>query len=189
MSPQISELSSSLLVAMPQLDDPNFHRSVILLVHHETDGSFGLVLNRPVEVDLAQVLEHVGLEPREEAAGSVGWGGPVHPEMGWIVFAGEVPGDAREREVTALDNDICVTGSLDILSSLTARPSTELRLLLGYAGWGPGQLESELAEGAWLLAPLSREIVFATAADGMWERSIRSLGVDPATLVPTRGIH
>ena len=68
----------------------------------------------------------------------------MHPEMGWIVFAGEVPGEAREREVTALDNDIRVTGSLDILSSLTTRPSTELRLLLGYAGWGPGQLESEL---------------------------------------------
>lgn len=184
-----SELSSSLLLAMPQLDDPNFHRSVILLVHHESDGSFGLVLNRPADVDLAQVLEQVGLEPQAQASGSVGWGGPVHPEMGWIVFAGEVPQEVREREVTALDESICVTGSLDVLSSLAAQPTVELRLLLGYAGWGPGQLESELTEGAWLLAPLSREIVFGTAAASMWERAIRSLGVDPTTLVPTRGVH
>ncbi len=161
----------------------------MLLVHHEADGSFGLVLNRPVELGLPEILEHVGLDSRADATGSVGWGGPVHPEMGWIIFSGEPPADAREREVTTLRDGISVTGSLDVLRSLMAERHSDLRLLLGYAGWGPGQLEGELVEGAWLLAPLRHEIVFATAAADMWERVVRDLGVDPTALVPTRGVH
>ena len=186
----VSELSSSLLVAMPQLDDPNFQRSVVLLVHHEPEGSFGLVLNRPVDVTPGQILENLGVEWNGDARqGTVGWGGPVEPSMGWVVFGGEPPATSGDGEVTALRDQVCVTGSLEVLRNMAKQPPSDVRLFLGYAGWGAGQLEGELAEGAWLMAPLARTHVFETAADAMWERVVRGLGVDPAALVSTRGIH
>lgn len=184
-----SELSATLLVAMPQLDDPNFHRGVVLLVHHEAEGSFGLVLNRPVDLTPTQILENVGVTWRGDDSTAVSWGGPVEPSMGWVVFCGEPPVKTSDGEVTTLREGVRVTGSLEVLRAMAAAPPPDLRLFLGYAGWGAGQLESELAEGAWLMAPLTRAVVFETAADAMWERVVRGLGVEPSALVPTRGIH
>jgi putative transcriptional regulator len=184
-----TETSSFLLVAMPQLGDPNFHRSVVLLVHHESEGSFGLVLNRPLDVSLADIAGNVGLEWKGEAAGGVGWGGPVQPGVGWIVFAGEPAPEEVDAEVTTLTDGVRVTGSLDVLRTIAPRPPADLRLLLGYAGWGAGQLESELAEGAWLTVPIKRELVFGDPGADMWTRVVRTLGVDPTALVPSRGVH
>jgi len=84
---------------------------------------------------------------------------------------------------------VCVTGSLEMLRTVANQPPSEIRLFLGYAGWDADQLESELAEGAWLLAPLRRELIFETDQDDMWEAVVRGLGVEPTALVPARGIH
>ncbi len=184
-----SALSSSFLVAMPQLDDPNFHRSVVLLVQHESDGSFGVVLNRPADLTVVEVLENVGIAWPGGALGSVGWGGPVQPDLAWVLFAGDPPAETGSPEVTALSDGIYLTGSREMLRRIAAQPPADLRLLLGYAGWGAGQLESELAQGAWLLAPLRREIVFSATVDTMWDRVVRGLGIDPTALVPTHGVH
>jgi len=187
----MSELSSQLLVAMPQLDDPNFKRSVVLLVHHGGGGSFGIVLNRSLDVTMSELMQNSGIE-WPPGVGSVGWGGPVQPERGWVVFCDDdrpAPSPPGDDDVATLEHGVCVTGSLDLLRSVASRPPTAVRLFLGYAGWGAEQLESELAEGAWLTAPLRREVVFDTAEDDMWEAVVRGLGIDPSALVPARGIH
>ena len=187
----MSGLSSQLLVAMPQLDDPNFKRAVVLLVHHGGGGSFGIVLNRSLDLTMSELMQNSGIQ-WPPGIGSVGWGGPVQPERGWVVFFDEdrPPASTNEDEdVATLQGGVCVTGSLEMLRSVASHPPAAVRLFLGYAGWGAEQLESELAEGAWLLAPLRREVVFETAADEMWENVFRGLGIDPTALVPARGIH
>lgn len=187
----MSELTSQLLVAMPQLDDPNFKRSVVLLVHHSEGGSFGIVLNRALDLTMSELMQNSGIQ-WPAGVGSVGWGGPVQPERGWVVFCDEDrPAETvtPEDDVATLQEGVCVTGSLDMLRSVATHPPSAVRLFLGYAGWGAEQLEGELAEGAWLVAPLRREVVFETAEDDMWEIVVRGLGIDPAALVPARGIH
>ena len=187
----MSELSSQLLIAMPQLDDPNFKRSVVLLVHHGEGGSFGIVLNRSLDVTMSELMQNSGIQ-WPEGIGSVGWGGPVQPERGWVVFCDDGRPATTPNgtdDVATLQQGVRVTGSLDMLRSVASDPPTAVRLFLGYAGWGAEQLESELAEGAWLLAPLRREVVFETDEVHMWESVVRGLGIDPTALVPARGIH
>lgn len=185
----MSELSSSLLIAMPQLDDPNFKRAVVLLVHHGSDGSFGIVLNRALDLTISELMQNSGIA-WPSGIGSVGWGGPVQPERGWVVFGNDQPPKLEGGDdVAKLEQGVCVTGSLEMLRTVAQHPPNHVRLFLGYAGWGAEQLEGELAEGAWLTAPLRREVVFDTAADDMWEAVVRGLGIDPNALVPARGIH
>ncbi len=96
---------------------------------------------------------------------------------------------ATVDEVKHLGEGVCFAGSLEVLKRVADEPPSKLRLLLGYAGWGPGQLENELSEGAWLVAPLQSDVIFDVDPDAMWEHVVRSLGIEPATLVATRGIH
>jgi putative transcriptional regulator len=186
----MSELTSSLLVAMPQLDDPNFKRTVVLLVHHGSGGSFGIVLNRSLDLTIGEVMQNSGIE-WPAGVGSVGWGGPVQPERGWVVYAKDDPDEATgdDDDVATLQQGVCVTGSLEMLKTVASAPPPDVRLYLGYAGWGAEQLEGELAEGAWLLAPLRRDVVFASAESDMWDAVVRGLGIEPTALVPARGIH
>ena len=97
--------------------------------------------------------------------------------------------DASDQSVKEVIPGLFFAGSLDVLRAVAVTPPPDVRLFLGYAGWGPGQLEAEMAQGAWLVAPVSSEAVFNVAPDAMWDHVVRSLGVDPATLIPTRGIH
>ncbi len=116
------------------------------------------------------------------------WGGAVDPQTGWVLFDPAHEIDAAEAG-TQLDEGVCIAGSLEVLRQVAGHPPTHFRVLLGYAGWGPGQLEAELIEGSWLIAPVSREVVFEVEAAAMWEHVVRSLGIEPSTLVATRGVH
>jgi len=180
-------LAPTFLVAMPQLLDPNFRRTVVLLVHHDADGTFGVVLNRPTELTAIDLCTTLRIGWRGEPEKEIGWGGPVQPQTGWMLFGEEAL--VGSGDVKPAGDGIGFAGSLDVLRRLAEDPPEELQLLLGYAGWGPGQLESELAEGAWLLAPVSREVVFEVEPAAMWEHVVRSLGIEPSTLVATRGVH
>lgn len=173
---------------MPHLLDPNFRRAVVLLVHHDENGTFGVVLNRATDITAPHLCSTLEIEWRGPADEGIHWGGPVQPQTGWVIFGRERElGEAGE--VKHLGDGVCFAGSLEVLRRIADQPPSRLRLLLGYAGWGPGQLESELAEGAWLVAPLQSDVVFEVDADGMWEHVVRSLGIEPATLVATRGVH
>ena len=183
-----SSLAPGLLVAMPQLLDPNFKRTVVLLIHHDETGTFGVVLNRGTEISVPNLCATLDIEWHGDPEGEIDWGGPVQPQTGWVLFEDGVPVEADE-EIKDVGAGVCFAGSLDVLRKLASDPPDHLRLLLGYAGWGPGQLEAELSEGAWLCAPISREVVFDVDRTQMWEHVVRSLGIEPATLVPTRGVH
>lgn len=184
----MSELSlaPTLLLAMPQMTDPNFARSVVLLCRHEREGAMGLVVNRRTETLVSSVVE---LDPpvHSENPLEIWVGGPVEPERGWLLL-GYDPGHGDGVDVGV---GLHLSASADVLRRLldVSMLAPETRFLLGYAGWAGGQLESELAASAWLTAPVSKELIFETPADEMWEAAIRSLGVDPYALQMGGGIH
>jgi putative transcriptional regulator len=182
-------LAPALLVAMPQLLDPNFRRAVVLLIHHDAEGTFGVVLNRTTEIRASQLCESIEVEWHGDPEAEIHWGGPVQPQTGWVLFdAGDVEED-EEEDVREVVPGVGFAGSLAVLKRMAGAPPEQLRILLGYAGWGPGQLESELAQGAWLVAPADASVVFETDLDAMWAQVVRSLGIEPATLVSSRGVH
>jgi putative transcriptional regulator len=181
-----SDLAPAFLVAMDQLWDPNFRGSVVLMIHHDEQGGVGLVVNRSTDLPMSSLCETFGLTWRGEPEMRVDWGGPVQPELGWMLL-GE--GSAEVPEVEAVTDGIRFTRSNEVLREVVANPPRQLRMFLGYAGWGPGQLERELAQGAWLVAPVSPRLVFEAAKESLWDEVVRSLGIEPATLVQTQGVN
>ena len=175
---------SALLLSMPQLMDPNFARTVVLLCEFNPDGAFGLVLNRPTD---ARAREMVQLDPPIDRGNDLPlWiGGPVEPQRGWILVGHEPESDFR----LIRDGLYLSTSPALLRNVLQARPAPRARVLAGYAGWGPGQLDEELAQSAWLMADVDLDLIFDVAADAMWETAIRRLGADPSTLTTGHGVH
>ena len=181
-----SNLSPGFLVAAPSLRDPHFDRALVLLVDHRPEGSLGFVVNRPASTTLRRVLDELGMPVSASAHdATVLVGGPVAPHTGWIVF------DPRGAAVTA-DGVIVVNEALGVSASRALLESIALGrgparhvLILGYAGWGAGQLDDELQKGAWIPTDLDASTVFDTPLEERWDRALRSLGIDPARLVNT----
>ena len=184
-----SELCSSLLVAMPQLSDPNFRRAVVLVVHHDAESTFGLVLNREVELTVDELCESLQFPWNGERDAEVAWGGPVESNSGWLLFQDSVEMEVADEHVSRLEGSLCFAGSMDVFRQLAGQPPVDLRIFLGYAGWGGGQLEMELAQGAWVVAPLSSDVVFDVPREAMWDHVLRAMDIDPATLISTAGVH
>ncbi|MGK0358494.1 MAG: putative transcriptional regulator [Bradymonadia bacterium] len=176
-------LSSKVLVAVPQLLDPTFHRAVVLLIEHDADGALGLVINHPTEHPCADLMATFELPWQGAPKGTVRRGGPVEPHSLWMLHPEALDIDAA---VTALAG-VAVSRSREALVQLSAQPGTEMVLVIGYAGWGPGQLEAELAQGSWIVAAASPSMVFEWPAEGVWRRALDSVGVDPAMLVSGSG--
>lgn len=178
---------------MPQLSDPNFRRAVVLVVHHDSDSTFGLVLNREVELSVRELCESLEFPWNGPAGAEVNWGGPVESNTGWLLFQDdldtELGDEVQIEQVSRIAGELCFAGSMDVLRQLAENPPSDLRIFLGYAGWGSGQLESELAQGAWVVAPLSPEVVFDVPNGEMWDHVLREMSIDPATLISTAGIH
>ena len=183
-----ASIAPGLLVAMPQLLDPNFRRAVVLVVHHDENGTFGVVLNRPTEITAPNLCQSLGIEWRGASQEPIDWGGPVQPQTGWVLFDERIDVEGA-GDLKRLGEGVCFAGSMEVLRRVAQAPPPRFRLLLGYAGWGPGQLEGEISEGAWLVAPLRSDVVFEVAPERMWNHVVRSLGIEPATLVATRGVH
>jgi len=179
-------LAPALLLSMPQLIDPNFARTVILLCEHAAEGAFGLIVNRPSEIRAA---EAVSLEPPLEASNDLPLliGGPVEPHRGWILTA-LAPADVEHRELGA---GLYLSASPVLLRrALTSRPLPKRTVVLaGYAGWGPGQLDQELEQSSWLIMPVELDLIFEIPAAASWEMAIRRLGADPSLLHMSQGVH
>jgi putative transcriptional regulator len=174
----------ALLLSMPQLQDPNFARTVVLLCEFSPEGAFGLVLNRPTNVP---AREMVPLDPPIVAGNSMPlWiGGPVEPQRGWILLA-----DEPEAEFKQIREGLYLSTSPSLLRTvLESSPAPRARVLAGYAGWGAGQLDEELAQSAWLIADVDLDLVFDVAPEAMWERAIRRIGADPSALTTSHGVH
>ena len=180
-------VAPSLIIAMPQLLDPNFHRSVVLLVEKNEEGAFGLVINRDGDSRLVDLCENLDTQwgGPEDAVAS--YGGPVGSDQGFVLH-----GDASS--LTGLHSrgilpGIHIASDMETFRAVCARPPRDLRILLGYSGWGPGQLENEIVSGAWLTTTASPDLVFRTPVEEMWERALRQIGIDPAMLVAGGGVH
>jgi putative transcriptional regulator len=177
-------IAPTLLVSMPQLNDPNFARTVVLLCEHGPEGAFGLVLNRPTDTDAADAVQ-LTPPPAHNTGVHLWFGGPVEPQRGWILLARE-PAEAEAVEVV---DGLFLTTSPDVLRRLIEQGEIRSRVLTGYAGWAPGQLDEELAASAWLTANVDLDLVFDVPASEMWEAAIRRLGADPALLQMGHGVH
>lgn len=184
-----ANLAPGLLLAMPQLTDPNFSRSVILMIEHGEQGSFGLVINHPSPIRAAELLDSLEMSWRGEASAVVWAGGPVSPSTGWVLHEPigiAEPGAGGTIEITS---KISLSMSPERLRVLASQPPRNIRLLLGYSSWAPGQLASEMARGAWLHTGVDPDLVFETPADEIWDTAMHSLGINPRDLFTGRGVN
>jgi putative transcriptional regulator len=183
----MADTAPLLLLSMPQMADPNFTRTVVLVCDYTAeDGAFGLVVNRQMDEPACEVVRTnppVRVDPNLRL-----WvGGPVDPQRTWVLTSdAQGPGD-EQREI-APGVVLSVSQSL-ALQVLQEPPSSHTKLVVGYAGWRPGQLEHELAESAWLTMEVDPTLIFAVPAKRMWEEAIRRLGADPAKLQASSGVH
>ena len=181
-----SELAPGLLVAMPQLIDPNFHRAVVFMVEHDENGSFGLVINRRTEFTCEHLCDNLEMDWRGDPDRLVSWGGPVQPEHGWLLVG---DGPLEHEDLVTVTDGVRFSRSPEVLRAVARRPLPRMDIFLGYAGWGAGQLVEELISGAWIVAPVTADFVFDRPRESLWESVLRELGIDPATLVPTTGVN
>lgn len=166
------------------MSDPNFAGAVVLLCEHEKDGALGLIVNRPTPFQLGQIYDGQGIEEKGGADELIHYGGPVQQEMGFVLYTG---GRAYDGSMDVL-SDLRLGTSIDILRDIAAGRGPERFLFfLGYAGWAPDQLETEIGRNDWLTVPATSAILFDSPADERWERAIRALGVDPSLLTQSFG--
>lgn len=175
-----------LLVSMPQMADPNFTKTVILLCDYTEDGAFGLIVNRPMEEPAWQMVK---TDPpvRVDPSLRLWIGGPVDTQRTWVLMAESQGPDDEQREICP---GLLLSFSQDLALQLLQSPaSSRARVVVGYAGWGPGQLDKELAASSWLTADVDPRLIFGVPADQMWETAIRRLGADPSALQTSSGVH
>jgi putative transcriptional regulator len=181
-----SSLSNQLLIAMPSLRDPNFARGVTLLCQHSDEGAMGLMINRLSEYRLGDVLSQMNLNSDLAAVieAPVLIGGPVQPERGFVLHSPQGEWESSFR----ISPDVCVTTSRDVLAAIAAGSGPHHSIVtLGYASWGPGQIEHELIENAWLTAPAADSILFRTPVENRWEAAAALVGVNLVQLAGYAG--
>jgi putative transcriptional regulator len=169
---------------MPQLQDPNFARAVVLLCEHQDEGAMGLVVNRTTDANVSDIVDFD--PPVAVKHDLLVWvGGPVDPARGWLLLSEDL-GDGVE-----IAPGLFLSASREVLTQLLrdGQPVCRSRFFVGYAGWGPKQLDRELADSAWLTVPVSRHLLFDAPSDQMWELAIRQLGIDPTSLAMGPGVH
>jgi putative transcriptional regulator len=187
-SAPLEDLTGKLLIAMPDMGDPRFHGSVVFLCAHSGDGAMGLIVNKPMpDVRFSDLLDQLEIEHGPDTPDiSICYGGPVELRRGFVLHSAEYHGDRDER--LGVDDRFAMTATLDVLEDIARGTGPAKALLtLGYAGWGPGQLEGEIRENGWLTADAAPDLVFGTRMEGKWEAALASLGVSPLTLSSEAG--
>jgi len=178
-------LAPALLLAAPRLRDPNFDRSVILLGRHEEEGALGWVLNGTALAPVGEMLRSAELVPRGVQIPSTAAfrrpacvGGPVHAESGWLLYRSATASFVGELSI---GDDLAVCSNPRAVEAIVQGDEPrDFRLVLGYAGWGPGQLEGELREGVWLPSPADLSLILDTEPETLWDRAFReATGVPP----------
>lgn len=171
-----------LLVAMPQVHDGFFDHSVVLLMQHSAEGSLGMIVNKPSELPLAEVVRPLGFEWSGPADALVWFGGPVASNLGSVLLREEhVPGDS-DAKALPIAPGLRMIQDVEILRSLSADPPESMRLFLGYAGWEGGQLEQEIERSDWLIAPFDVDLILSVEAESAWQLALRSINVRPEAL-------
>lgn len=176
----MSTLAGQLLIAMPQMEDPRFARSVVFMCAHSTDGAMGLVVNKAVEQpSMGELLRQLGIDGDGlDAARRVHFGGPVEAGRGFVLHSTDYT-----EQATLVVGQVGLTATMDILRAIGRGEGPRRNLFaLGYAGWGPGQLDAEIQANGWLIAPSDPSLLFDEGNDDKWRRAIGKLGVDPFSL-------
>ena len=179
-------LTGQLLIAMPAMEDPRFAHSVIYLCAHTPEGAMGLVLNRPLQRpkfdDLLRQLEVAPVPPARRIRLCAG--GPMDNARGFVLHTTDWTGEGSLR----VDDAVALTASLDVLKEIAEGRGPRAGILaLGYAGWGPGQLDEEMQQNAWLSVPADETIVFDGEHDTKWRRALAKLNIDPLLLSGAAG--
>ncbi|MBK5947517.1 hypothetical protein CCR83_13945 [Rhodobacter veldkampii DSM 11550] len=181
------DLSGKFLIAMPGMGDPRFAHAVVMLCAYSDTGAMGLIVNKPApQLRFADLLDQLGLPQRADVPDlPVQFGGPMETGRGFVLHSGEWFG---AEGTMWLGPDLAMTSTRDILGDIAAgRGPRRALLALGYAGWGPGQLDAEILENGWLTAEADPELIFAKPNATKWEAALRALGVDPISLSATAG--
>jgi putative transcriptional regulator len=184
--PEETSLTGQVLIAMPTMQDPRFTHSVIYVCAHSDEGAMGIVFNRklaaPSFEDLLKQLEVDPLPPARTIA--LCQGGPVDNARGFVLHTADWTSDGS----LMVDDGMALTASLDVLKAIAGGGGPARGILaLGYAGWGPGQLDSEIQQNSWLSAPADPGLLFDDDHDDKWRRALKKLRVDPLLLSPTAG--
>ena len=183
---QGTNLTNHFLIAMPALKDPNFAQTVTYVCEHTDEGAMGIVVNRPIQLTLADVFEQMSIEGKDESVRQrpVFSGGPVGVERGFVLHSVTEPWHSTMQ----ITDKICITTSRDILEAMAdGRGPEESLVALGYAGWAGGQLESEIAQNSWLAGPADLDILFHRPPSERWEAAAAAIGVDLRLLASDAG--
>jgi len=174
-------LEGSILIAMPSMSDPRFKKTIILLIAHNEEGAMGIVLNKNMEtLTFKSLLDQLEIEHDEDVGKTrVHFGGPVDSERGFVLHST----DTIHETSAIISEGIAVTATLDMLQTMASGegPSSSF-VALGYAGWGPGQLEQEIQQNGWLVVDADPDLVFGQQLSGKWQSAIGKLGFDPGLL-------
>ncbi len=165
---------------------PFFNHTLVLLIDHGEEGSFGFVINRMTDLEIGDVFNEVGVtgEAAESVEAPVLLGGPVSPESGWILYDAEGVPQPSTGKTIAVGDRISCSASVELLERIARGDGPETcAMMLGYSGWGAGQLESEMKQGSWIPVDLDYELVFETPIDMRWEAALATLGIDPARVI------
>lgn len=181
-----ANLTNQFLIAMPGLVDPFFAKTVAYLCQHNDEGALGIIVNRPSELMLADIMEQMEIKVEEPAVGQIPvyFGGPVQPERGFVLH--EPMG--QWNSTLKVSENISLTTSRDILEAVGhGQGPRNILVALGYAGWGKGQLEREIGENSWLSAPADQSIIFKQPAANRWKAAAELVGVDISLLTAQAG--
>ena len=176
-----SYVTGQLLIAMPGMRDERFAKSVIYMCAHSEEGAMGLVLNQRLDsLTFAELISQLELDEKHLSRDvPVHFGGPVESGRGFVLHTSDYQQDATLEVV----NGVALTATVEILKAIAQGKGPQKSLLaLGYAGWGPGQLDMEIRANGWLQVPSDSEIIFDIEPDTKWERAIQRLGIDPRML-------
>lgn len=181
-----ASLSGQLLVAMPGMTDPRFTQTVIYMCAHNADGAMGLVINRTIEsLTFPDLLEQLGIE--NVGLGdpiSIHFGGPVESGRGFVLHTA----DYVQEATMVVDGSVALTATVDILKVIANGGGPKRRLLaLGYAGWGPGQLDAEIKANGWLNVAADEDLLFGDDLDAKWTQAMAKIGIDPRLLSDEAG--
>ncbi len=185
-------LDGQFLIAMPGMQDTNFARAVVYICAHSAAGAMGFIINRPQEISFTEVLTHLKLADEDEIIMLPGEtrefpilsGGPVETGRGFVLHSD----DFTSSSSIPVSDEISLTATLDIIRAICeGRGPQRATMLLGYAGWGPGQLEQEISSNGWLNCPASDELIFDRCMDGKYERALASMGIAPEMLSSEAG--
>lgn len=182
-----TSLIGKLLIAMPDMGDPRFDRSVIYICAHSSDGAMGLIINKPTpDVRFVDLLEQLSIDEGDLATDvRIHYGGPVETGRGFVLHTSDYVSGAGTMEVS---DGVSMTATLDILEDIATGSGPKRSMLgLGYAGWGPGQLEDELVRNGWLVSDANDDILFGRAAEHKWTAALKTLGIDPLMLSASGG--